>query len=113
MSKGTLGGRPRRPPPRRPRLWKQLLIAATLALIGALIARAVGVIPDPFPGPHHGPNGKIVIGTVLRNQTLADYSAHEARAVPSGADPLRPAHVDAHAGSRLSDEVVVPRRQRP
>jgi hypothetical protein len=49
------------------------VIGAVLALIGALIGRAVGVIPSPFAGPGQTPTGAVSIGETLRNQTLAMF----------------------------------------
>ena len=48
-------------------------MGAALALIGAIIARAVGVIPNPFGDGGPGPSGSVEIGETLRNQTLAMF----------------------------------------
>jgi hypothetical protein len=51
---------------------KQLLIGAALALIGAVIGRAVGVIPNPFSDGGQEPSGDIEIGQTL-HETLAKF----------------------------------------
>ena len=48
-------------------------MGAALALIGAIVARAVGVIPNPFADGGPGPSGSVDIGETLRNQTLAMF----------------------------------------
>jgi hypothetical protein len=49
------------------------VIGAALALIGAIIGRAVGIIPNPFGGGGPEPSGSVQIGETLRNQTLAMF----------------------------------------
>lgn len=48
-------------------------MGAALALIGAVIGRAVGVIPNPFGDAGPEPSGSIQIGETLRNQTRAMF----------------------------------------
>jgi hypothetical protein len=52
---------------------KQLVLGAVLALVGAVIGRAVGVIPNPFRGVGPEPSGSIEIGETIRNQTRAMF----------------------------------------
>jgi hypothetical protein len=47
------------------------VIGAALALIGAVIARAIGVVPSPFGSEGPEPSGAIQLGETLRNQTRA------------------------------------------
>jgi hypothetical protein len=55
----------------RRRLPPWLLQGAVLALVGALIAWAVGFLPNPFADDD--PSGEVTIGQTLRNQTLAMF----------------------------------------
>jgi len=55
---------------------KQLLVAAGIALIGAVIGRAVGFIPDPFRNDSTEPSGSITIGETLQ-QTRASFLGEE------------------------------------
>jgi hypothetical protein len=50
---------------------KQVLLGSALALIGEVIGRAVGVIPNPFGHGSSTPSGSIRIGDTSPNEPLA------------------------------------------
>ena len=56
---------------------KQIAIGAALALVGAVVARAVGVVPSPFGHEGLEPSGAIQLGETLRNQTRGMFLGTE------------------------------------
>jgi hypothetical protein len=56
---------------------KQIVIGAALALVGAVAARAVGVVPSPFGHEGLEPSGAIQLGETLRNQTRGMFLGTE------------------------------------
>lgn len=56
---------------------KQIMIGAALALVGAVVARAVGVVPSPFGHEGLEPSGAIQLGETFRNVTRAKFLGSE------------------------------------
>ena len=62
---------------KEPSWTKQIVIGAALALVGAVVARAVGVVPSPFGHERLEPTGAIQLGETFRNQTRAMFLGTE------------------------------------
>jgi hypothetical protein len=61
---------------------QQVAIGAAVALIAALVGRAVGIIPNPFGGDGPTPTGRVSVLQTLRNQTLKMFRGEATQPTP-------------------------------
>jgi len=59
-------------------------MGAVLALVGAIVGRAIGFIPNPFNGGEPAPTGRVDVVHILRNQTLEVFRGREIGGEESG-----------------------------
>jgi hypothetical protein len=81
---------------------RQLAMAAAVALVGALVGRAIGFIPNPFDGGEPTPTGRVEVVQTLRNQTLEVFRGQkrEHRESDPNGFTLEVARSSEHAAGR-------------